>query len=80
MSYDEKSKARTMKYMRTHRESLRLNLPLGTKDLWKDYAADMGISVTELITRLITEDMKKHNWTQTLNPYNMASKPKETDD
>ena len=80
LSYDEKAKARTMKYMRTHRESLRLNLPLGTKDLWKDYAADMGISVTELITRLIIEDMKKHNWTQTLNPYNMASKPKETDD
>ena len=42
MSYDEKTKARTMKYMRTHRESLRLNLPLGIKDLWKDYAADMG--------------------------------------
>ena len=42
MSYDEKAKARTMKYMRTHREALRLNLPLGIKDLWKDYAADMG--------------------------------------
>ena len=76
MSYDEKAKARMVKYMQSKRESLRLNLPLGTKDLWKDYAADMGISVTELITRLIIEDMKKHNWTQTLNPYNMASKPK----
>jgi len=78
--YDEKAKARMMKYMKCKRESLQLNLPLGTKDLWKDYAADMGTSVTELITRLITEDMKKHNWTETLNPYNMASKPKETDD
>ena len=74
--YDEKAKARMMKYMHIKRESLQLNLPLGTKDLWKDYAADMGISVTELITRLIIEYMKKHNWTQTLNPYNMASKPK----
>ena len=78
--YDEKAKARMMKYMKCKRESLQLNLPLGTKDLWKDYAADMGTSVTELITRLITEDMKKHNWTETLNPYNMASNPKETDD
>ena len=37
--YDEKAKARMVKYMQSKRESLRLNLPLGTKDLWKDYAA-----------------------------------------
>ena len=37
-------------------------LPLGTKDLWKDYAADYGMSVTELITKLIEKDMKEHNW------------------
>ena len=78
--YDEKAKARIMKYMHIKRESLQLNLPLGTKDLWKDYAADMGMSVTQLITKLIETDMKEHNWTETLNPYNMASKPKETDD
>ena len=78
--YDEKAKARMMKYMHIKRESLQLNLPLGTKDLWKDYAADMGMSVTQLITKLIEKDMKEHNWTETLNPYNMASKPKETDD
>ena len=78
--YDEKAKARMMKYMHIKRESLQLNLPLGTKDLWKDYAADMGMSVTQLITKLIEKDMKEHNWTETFNPYNMASKPKETDD
>ena len=49
-----------MKYMQCKRESLRLNLPLGTKDLCKDYAADMGTSVTELITRLIEKDMKEN--------------------
>ena len=47
--------------MQSKRESLRLNLPLGTKDLWKDYAADYGMSVTELITKLIEKDMKEHN-------------------
>ena len=73
MAYDEKAKARMMKYMTIKRESLRLNLPLGTKDLWKDYAADMGMSLTELITTLIESDMKKHNWTTTWNPYNYAS-------
>lgn len=60
--YDEKAKARMVKYMQSKRESLRLNLPLGTKDLWKDYAADYGMSVTELITKLIEKDMKEHNW------------------
>ena len=31
MSYDEKAKARMVKYMQSKRESLRLNLPLGGK-------------------------------------------------
>ena len=60
--YDEKSKKITMKYLATSREILHLNLPLGTKDRWKDYAAERGISVTELLKTLIEEDMKKHNF------------------
>ena len=45
--YDEKAKARMVKYMQSKRESLRLNLPLGTKDLWKDYAADRADHETD---------------------------------
>ena len=60
--YDEKSKKKTMKYLSTSREILHLNLPLGTKDRWKDYAAERGISVTELIKTLLEEDMKKNNF------------------
>ena len=78
--YNESTKQSAMKYMKIHRESLRLNLPLGTKDLWKDYAADMKMSLTELITKLIEADMKKHNWTTTWNPYNYASKPREPEE
>ena len=33
-----------------------------TKDRWKDYAAERGISVTELLKNLIEEDMRKHNF------------------
>ena len=51
--YDEKSKERTKRYIATSRELLGLNLPLGTKDLWKDYAAEKGMSVTELIKNLL---------------------------
>ena len=51
--YNEKSKERTKRYISTSRELLGLNLPLGTKDLWKDYAAEKGMSVTELIKNLL---------------------------
>ena len=60
--YNEKAKERTMKYLAQSREVLHLNLPLGTKDRWKDYAAERDISVTELLKTLIEEDMKKHNF------------------
>lgn len=60
--YDEKSKERTMRYLATKREKICLNLPMGTKDRWKDYAAEHGVSVTELVTRLMEDDMKKNNF------------------
>ncbi len=60
--YDERIKENAMRYMATNREKLGLNLPIGTKDCWKSYAAIKGISVTELITHLIEQDMKKNNW------------------
>lgn len=60
--YDEKSKNRTIHYLAISREKLCLNLPLGTKDRWKDYASERGISLTELLKTLIEEDMKKHNF------------------
>ena len=33
--YDEKAKLRTMKYLDSKREQLKLNLPLGTKEIWR---------------------------------------------
>ena len=60
--YDEKAKLRTIKYKKVNRENLNFNLPLGTKDRWKDYAAEQGMSVTALMTKLIEEDMKKNNF------------------
>ncbi len=60
--YDEKTKKKTIKYITINREYLGLNLPLGTKDRWKDYSAEQGMSVTALITKLIEEDMKKNDF------------------
>ena len=60
--YDDKAKARTIKYLKSKREKLNLNLPLGTKEIWRGIAAEHGMSVTALITKLIEEEefiMKK---------------------
>jgi hypothetical protein len=55
--YDEKAKARTIKYLESKREQLKLNLPLGTKEIWRGIAEEYGMSLTSFITKLI-EDSK----------------------
>lgn len=47
-----------MKYISEKRERICINLPKGTKDIWKEYAAKRGMSFTEYITKLIAEDNK----------------------
>lgn len=56
--YDEKAKDRTIRYLKEKREKLGLNLPIGTKEIWKAYAASKGMSLTELLTQLVENDMK----------------------
>lgn len=53
--YDEKAKLRTMKYLDSKREQLKLNLPLGTKEIWRGIAEEQGMSVTALITKLMDD-------------------------
>lgn len=59
MGYDEKAKARTIKYMKEKRDKLTLNLPLGDKDRYKQHAESRGKSLTALIVDLIEDDIKK---------------------
>lgn len=56
--YDEKAKDRTIRYLKEKREKLGLNLPIGTKEIWKAHAASKGMSLTELLTQLVENDMK----------------------
>lgn len=59
MSYDEKAKVRTMKYMKEKRDKLTLNLPLGDKDKYKEHAEkNHNKSLTALIVDLLEEDIK----------------------
>ena len=57
--YDEKSKERTMRYMKEKRDKLTLNLPLGDKERYKAYAESKGKSLTSLIAELIEDDISK---------------------
>ena len=56
--YNEKSKERTMKYMKEKRDKLTLNLPLGDKERYKAHAQSKDKSLTGLIVDLIEEDIK----------------------
>ena len=57
-NYDEKAKARTMKYMKEKRDKLTLNLPLGDKERYKAHAESKGMSLTGLIVELLEKDIK----------------------
>lgn len=59
--YDEKSKNRTMKYIKENRDKLTLNLPLGYKEKYKEHASRKNISLTKLIMDLLEQDIEKEN-------------------
>ncbi len=56
--YDDKAKARTMKYMKEKRENLNINLPLGDKNRYKEHAQRRGKSLTALIVDLLEQDIQ----------------------
>ena len=57
--YDDKAKARTMKYMKEKRENLNINLPLGNKQRYKEHAQRQGKSLTALIVDLLEQDIQR---------------------
>ncbi|MFR7908285.1 MAG: hypothetical protein ACLU4K_08705 [Oscillospiraceae bacterium] len=63
--YNEKSKERTMRYMKEKREKLTLNFPLGYKDKYKQFADSQGISLTSLIIELIDKEIEKQGFKYT---------------
>lgn len=56
--YNDKAKARTMKYMKEKRENLNINLPLGSKERYKKHAESKGKSLTSLIVDLVENDIR----------------------
>ena len=62
MSYDEKAKERTIRYMKEKRDKLTLNLPMGDKERYKNHAVhNRGKSLTGLVVELLEKDMQQFN-------------------
>ena len=60
--YNEKSKKRTMKYMKEKRDKLTLDLPLGYKDKYKRFAEYKGQSLTSLIREILDLEIEKSDF------------------
>lgn len=56
--YNEKSKEATMRYMKNKREWLTMNFPVGTKEVYKQYAKSKGKSITQMFTEIMEQAMK----------------------
>lgn len=58
--YDDKAKERTNRYRAAKRDKLTLDLPLGTKDRWREQADKAGAeTLTKYIIQLIEQDAER---------------------
>jgi uncharacterized membrane protein YcgQ (UPF0703/DUF1980 family) len=56
--YDEKAKARIMRYQKKAYSPLNLNLKKGLKEKYKAFASSRGMSITEMITRYLDSEIE----------------------
>jgi len=66
--YDEKAKERTMRHLKKYYSSLCLNLRKRVKEKYKAFAASKGMSVTELITRWLDDEIERSGFEYTPEP------------
>lgn len=64
-TYDEKAKDRIVRCLQKRYEQVRLTVPKGTIAKYKAFAATKGMSMTEMITRLVQEDMDERGFEYT---------------
>lgn len=57
--YDEKSKVRTMRYMKEKRDRITVGVPKGDKDKYKAHAENKGMSLNALIVHLLEKDIEE---------------------
>ena len=54
----ESSKNAIKKYISEKTDDIRLRVPKGTKDRWKEYAESKGISLTKFVVQVVKEAME----------------------
>ncbi len=54
----ESQKRATQKYKKNHTEHYGIDLPKGTRDIWKSYAESKGVSLANLIKTMMNEAME----------------------
>lgn len=60
MAYTEAQKRATEKYIKEKTDRIRIYVPIGTKDRWKDYAVKNGYpNMTQFIVSVIEEKIQK---------------------
>lgn len=59
MPYTEAQKRASIKYMKENTDDIRLRVPKGTKDRWKDAASAAGVSMTQYVVEAVEEKIKE---------------------
>ena len=59
--YTKAQKKSAEKYLENF-EIVSFRVPKGKRELFRTYASSLNLSLTQLINKLITEDMLKHNY------------------
>lgn len=58
----ERNKNAIKKYIAEKTDDIRIRVPKGTKDIWKAYAKNQGISLNALIIKLMEEEINKNSF------------------
>lgn len=60
MYYNEKRKAITAKYVKTHLDDIKIRVPKGQREKLKSIAAEMGISRNQMFIKAVEEYIEKN--------------------
>ena len=62
-TYNEAQKKATMKYLKEKTDDIRIRVPKGMKDRWKEYAESQGKSLNQFIIDVVEEKIGRINET-----------------
>ena len=63
--YTDAQKRASMKYMQDKTDDIRLRVPKGTKERWKEAADQQGVSMTKYVVDIVDAHIQK----QSINRY-----------